>query len=135
MLLEPRTPVWQLLLALALLGVGSAFLWSVLSTTANRNLPVHQAGAGSGIYNATRQVGAVLGAAAIAVLMEARLAAAGLGGGQAGSPETAMASGGLPEEAWPAFSQAMGESLLLLPAVLVLGLLAVLFFEGMKHER
>ena len=35
-------------------------------------------GAGAGVYNATRQVGAVLGSAAIAVLIDARLAADGL---------------------------------------------------------
>ena len=32
------------------------------------------AGAGAGVYNATRQVGSVLGSAAIAVLMDTRLA-------------------------------------------------------------
>ncbi|WP_110181181.1 DHA2 family efflux MFS transporter permease subunit [Nocardioides solisilvae] len=133
-LLGPRTPVWQLLLPLFLLGIGSAFLWSVLSTTANRNLPLSQAGAGSGVYNATRQVGAVLGSAVVAVLMESRLAAAGLGGG-VGSAETAMASGTLPEEAWEPFSRAMAESLLVIPAVLLLGLLCAAAFEGMKHER
>ena len=36
------------------------------------------AGAGAGVYNATRQVGAVLGSAAIAVLMDSRIAAQGL---------------------------------------------------------
>ncbi|WP_277869153.1 DHA2 family efflux MFS transporter permease subunit [Nocardioides houyundeii] len=133
LILAPDTPVWQLLVALGCLGIGSSFLWAVLSTTANRNLPVQQAGAGSGIYNATRQVGAVLGAATIAVLMDSRLAAQGLGAG--GSPETAMGGGGLPEAAWGPFTQAMGESLLIIPAVLVIGLLAALSFEGMKHAR
>ncbi len=57
---------------------GSSFLWGPLATTANRNLPPQRAGAGSGVYNATRQVGAVLGSAAIAVLIDARLAANGL---------------------------------------------------------
>ena len=33
------------------------------------------AGAGSGVYNTTRQIGAVLGSAAIAVLIQARLTA------------------------------------------------------------
>ena len=41
------------------------------SATATRNLPMHLAGAGAGVYNATRQVGSVLGSAAIAVLMDA----------------------------------------------------------------
>jgi EmrB/QacA subfamily drug resistance transporter len=43
--------------------------------TATRNLPMQLAGAGSGVYNATRQVGAVLGSAAIAVLIDSRIAA------------------------------------------------------------
>ena len=107
----------------------------MLSTTANRNLPVQQAGAGAGVYNATRQVGAVLGSAAIAVLMDARLAAHGLDLAGGASPETAGASGGLPAPALAAFTDAMAESLLIVPAVLVLGLLAALSFEGMKHTR
>ena len=44
------------------------------AATATRNLPMAQAGAGSGVYNMTRQVGAVLGSAAIAALINARLA-------------------------------------------------------------
>ncbi len=53
-------------------------IWAPNSATATRNLPIQQAGAGAGVYNATRQVGAVLGSAAIAVFMDARLAAQGL---------------------------------------------------------
>lgn len=75
------TPLWQVLGAMALLGVGSSFVWAPLTTTANRNLPLHQAGAGAGIYNANRQIGSVVGAAAIAVLIDSRLAANGLSGG------------------------------------------------------
>ena len=61
-----------------LLGVGNACVWAPTSATATRNLPMHRAGAGAGVYNATRQVGAVLGSAAIAVLMDSRLSAQGL---------------------------------------------------------
>ena len=39
------------------------------AATATRNLPLSSAGAGSGIYNTTRQVGAVLGSAAIAAVI------------------------------------------------------------------
>src|SRR5699024_11518837 len=46
-----------------------------ISSTATRNLPLHHAGAGSGVYNTVRQVGAVLGSAAISAAMESRLAA------------------------------------------------------------
>ena len=45
------------MLPLTAMGVGMAFIWSPLAATATRNLPPHLAGAGSGVYNATRQVG------------------------------------------------------------------------------
>lgn len=43
--MTPEAETWQLVLPLALLGLGSAFVWAPTSTTANRNLPLHQAGA------------------------------------------------------------------------------------------
>ena len=118
---------------MALLGVGSSFVWAPLTTTANRNLPLHQAGAGAGIYNANRQIGSVLGAAAIAVLIDSRLAANGLGEG--GGPSEASLGGTLPEAVHDAFSSAMSQAMFLLPAVLVLGVLAVLFFERPRPLR
>jgi EmrB/QacA subfamily drug resistance transporter len=127
--LTPDTPLWQLLAAFALMGIGSSFLWGPLATTANRNLPPQRAGAGSGVYNATRQVGAVLGSAAIAVLIDARLAANGL----EFSPSEASGGGSLPDQVAGPFTDAMAQSLLLLPAVLALGLLAVVFFERPRH--
>ena len=127
-LLEPDTPLWQLLGAMALIGTGSAFLWAVLGATATRNLPPQLAGAGSGVYNALRQVGAVLGSAGIAVLIDDRLAAEGLSA--AGG---AAQQGTLAPAAAEAFSDAMAQSLLLVPAVLVLGLLAVMLFERPRH--
>ena len=60
---------------MALMGVGNAFMWGPLGATATRNLPLSSAGAGSGVYNTTRQVGAVLGSAAIAAVIQARLGA------------------------------------------------------------
>ncbi|MBA3780456.1 MAG: DHA2 family efflux MFS transporter permease subunit [Nocardioides sp.] len=125
----PDAALWKILLALAVLGAGSSFLWAPLSTTANRNLPIQQAGAGAGVYNANRQVGAVLGSAAIAVLIDARLAANGLGA-TGGEPS---AAGELPARLATSFSDAMSQSLLLVPVVLTLGLLAVVFFERPRH--
>lgn len=127
----PDTPLWQILGAMALLGVGSSFVWAPLTTTANRNLPLHQAGAGSGIYNANRQIGSVVGAAAIAVLIDSRLAANGLSGG--GGTSEASLGGTLPDAVHAAFSTAMSQAMFLLPAVLVLGVVAVLFFERPQH--
>ena len=122
--------VWTILLPMVLLGIGNAFVWAPNSATATRNLPVQQAGAGAGIYNATRQVGAVLGSAAIAVLMDSRLAAEGL-------PSFSGAAGGggtMPPAVAEEFSKAMATSMLLPPAILVVGLVAVLFFEKPRHQ-
>jgi MFS family permease len=124
------TPLWQVLGSMALLGVGSSFVWAPLTTTANRNLPLHQAGAGAGIYNANRQVGSVVGAAAIAVLIDSRLAANGLSGGNASE---ASLGGTLPRGVHEAFSTAMSQAMYVLPVVLVLGVVAVLLFERPQH--
>jgi EmrB/QacA subfamily drug resistance transporter len=127
--MTPDTSLWWTVPPMIVLGVGNACVWAPTSATANRNLPIQQAGAGAGVYNATRQVGAVLGSAAIAVLMDSRLAAEGLPpfkGEGAGS-------GSLPPGVVDGFSDAMATSILLPAGVLVIGLLAVLFFEKPRH--
>src|SRR5699024_10762513 len=55
--------------ASALLGVGSAFVWAPNSVTAMRTVDLRYMGAASGVYNTTRQVGAVVGAAAVGAAM------------------------------------------------------------------
>src|SRR5699024_11312834 len=74
-LMDPATSVPLLLAPFFLIGLGNALVWGPLSLTATRNLPPSQAGAGSGVYNETRQVGSVLGSAAIATLVSDRIAA------------------------------------------------------------
>ncbi|MCO1658964.1 DHA2 family efflux MFS transporter permease subunit [Pseudonocardia humida] len=130
--MAPGVPIWELLLPIALLGVANGFVWAPLSTTATRNLPMEYAGAGAGIYNTTRQVGAVLGSAGIAVLIQARLTAtlpAAPGG--AGSAETGVSQ--LPEALHEGFSTAMGQSLVLPAVVLLVGLVAALAFATPRH--
>ena len=73
--MTPTTPIWRIVLPLAATGVGMAFIWSPLAATATRNLPAQLAGAGSGVYNATRQVGSVLGSASMAAFMTSRISA------------------------------------------------------------
>ncbi len=128
--MTPDSAVWQLLLPIALLGVANAFVWSPLSTTATRNLALHNAGAGAGVYNTTRQVGAVLGSASIAALMQSRLVALLPGGGGA-SPE--RATGALPAQLHAGFAAAMAEAMLLPAAVLLIGWVAVLCFATPRH--
>ena len=122
--MTPDSATWEILLPMALLGFGMAGIWAPLAATATRNLPLRMAGAGAGVYNATRQVGAVLGSAAIAVLMDSRLAAQGLTAGGAGD----VATGPLPAPLHVPFSDAMAQSMLLPAGMLVLGLVSVLFF-------
>jgi MFS family permease len=128
--MHPETKVWQLLLPMGLMGVGNAFMWGPLGATATRNLPLASAGAGSGVYNTTRQVGAVLGSAAIAAVMQARLAV-DLPGAATGSVGAFRASGGegMPPAVAQGFSNAMAESMLLPALVLLVGVVAVLFFQ------
>ena len=88
------------------------------------------AGAGSGVYNATRQIGAVVGSAAIALLMDARLAANHLV-----FDPTKTTGSELPPQVHEEFSSAMAEALLLTPAVLLLGLLAAFLFARPAHAQ
>ncbi|WP_426226319.1 DHA2 family efflux MFS transporter permease subunit [Pseudarthrobacter sp. DSP2-3-2b1] len=125
-LMRPDTPILLFLLPSAVLGFANAGIWAPLSSTATRNLPPRQAGAGSGVYNTTRQIGAVLGSAAVAVLIQARLAAE-LPAPGPGADGTAL-TGRLPEALHEGFSTAMGQSILLPACVILIGAAVALFF-------
>jgi MFS family permease len=128
----PESRVWQLLLPMALMGLGSPFMWAPLSATATRNLPMRSAGAGAGIYNTTRQVGAVLGSAAIAALIDSRLAVNLPGMPHDASPQAAGHA--LPPQVADGFATAMSQALLLPAAVLLVGLVAVLLYQRPSHH-
>ncbi len=134
--MTPDAPLWHVLVAQFVLGVANPFIWGPLSTAATRNLPPQRAGAGAGVYNTTRQMGSVLGSAAIAVLLEARLAAR-LGGGAApaGGMAEGMAgsAGPMPPGVAEPFSRALAESMYLPALVILVGLVAALFFELPHH--
>ena len=125
LVMTPDTEVWQLLLPIALIGIANAGIWSPLSATATNRLALNRAGAGSGVYNTMRQVGAVLGSAALGAMMATRLSANGITAG--GSSE--MDATVLPDALRAPFAAAMAESLWLPVAVLTIGLVAVLAFE------
>jgi EmrB/QacA subfamily drug resistance transporter len=132
-LMHPDTPIWIFLLPSAVLGLANAGIWAPLSTTATRNLPPRQAGAGSGVYNTTRQIGAVLGSAAIAVLIQSRLGAELPAVPDGSGKASPMAFGGtLPEALHEGFSTAMGQSIMLPAAVILLGAAVALFFAKPK---
>jgi EmrB/QacA subfamily drug resistance transporter len=126
LVMEPGVAVITLELPIALMGVANGFIWSPLGVTATRNLPVARAGAGAGVYNTTRQVGAVLGSAGIGALMQARLAhnLPAMPGGSTNMDET----GPLPQFLHGPFATSMAQSIVLPAAVLLIGLVAALFF-------
>jgi EmrB/QacA subfamily drug resistance transporter len=130
-IMGPTTPVWQLLLPVALLGVANGFVWAPIATTATRNLPPSNAGGGAGIYNTTRQIGAVLGSAGIAVLIESRLAANLPASPAGGGSEVGVSR--LPAALHAGFATAMGQALVLPAVVLLIGLVAVLMFARPRH--
>jgi len=96
--MRPERPLWMIIGSFVILGFGNAFVWAPNSTATLRDLPPQFAGAGSGMYNATRQLGAVTGAAVIAAVVQARVSVVG--------------------------PQAFGESLLPAVVMLILGALA-----------
>ena len=128
---RPDSALWQILAPMALLGFGMAGVWAPLAATATRNLPPQLAGAGSGVYNATRQVGAVLGAAVHR--RTHRLPPRRPGPRLHHVPEGAGTGGGLPSQVFEPFSTAMAQTLLLPVIVLALGFVACLAFEQMRH--
>jgi EmrB/QacA subfamily drug resistance transporter len=121
------------LLPSTLLGLANACMWGPLSVSATRNLPPKLAGAGSGVYNTTRQIGAVLGSAGIAALIEARITAnfpSGAGGSSGGAEQQV---GTLPGFLQQPFATAMGQSLVLPAVVLVVAIVAALFLAKPKQ--
>jgi len=130
MMMNTEIPIGWLLVPSAILGFGNAGMWGPLATTATRDLPPRQAGAGSGIYNTMRTVGSVLGSAAIAAFMQNRL--------EANLPGASDATGGfgggkMPDAVAGPFADAMAQTMLLPAAVILLGVAAVLVLRRPKH--
>jgi EmrB/QacA subfamily drug resistance transporter len=69
----PDTDPWALIPALLVSGIGTGFVFAPMSNIAMRSVEPALAGTASGIFNTSRQVGGVLGSAAIGVLLQARI--------------------------------------------------------------
>ena len=129
--MTPTTPIWRLLLPLAAMGLGMAFIFAPLAATATRNLPPHLAGAGSGVFNATRQVGSVLGSAGMAAFMTSRISAEMPGPARpAGEGSVAQ----LPAFLHAPFSTALSQAMLLPAFVALFGVIAAMFLLG-SHRK
>ncbi len=110
------------------MGIGSAFIWAPLAATATRNLPPQLAGAGSGVYNTTRQVGSVLGSAGMAAFMTTRISAE--------MPQMLAQAPGegsvarLPAFLHEPFAAAMAQSMLLPAFFALFGVVGAIFLLG-----
>ena len=125
--LDMTTPVWVPIATMTFTGLASSLVFSPLSAAATANLPPQRAGAGSGVYNATRQVGSVLGSALIATVMSALLL------GQAGvTPEHDDV---IPEAAPAGIAAAMSGALLLPAAAIFLVSVVACALERPQHQR
>jgi len=140
--MTPAAAIWELILPFFVLGVGMAFIWSPLAATATRSLPDRVAGASSGVYNATRQVGAVLGSAGMASFMTSRISShlPPISDGFGPQAEKGAALQ-LPEFLREPFAAAMAQSMLLPAFVALFGVGAALFMIGFavpgrdRHEH
>jgi EmrB/QacA subfamily drug resistance transporter len=146
---EPQLNSWALVPGLLLCGVGIGTMFSPLSSTTISGLKPQLIGAGSGIYNMSRQVGNVLGSAAAGVLLQARLGAtipaaiAELPADQRGQLASMITTGevpaNLPEPLHQAavaafqagFTEAAKETMLLPTVILVAG---AAFATGMRRR-
>jgi MFS-type transporter involved in bile tolerance (Atg22 family) len=131
--MTPSTPIWRLTVPLGVMGIGMAFIWAPLGATATRNLPARLAGAGSGVYNTTRQVGSVLGSAGMAAFMSSRVTAelpvAATGSAPRGEADVTH----LPAFLHAPFAAAMSQSILLPAFVALFGVIAAIFMAGGSH--
>ncbi|MGV7865666.1 MFS transporter [Mycobacterium kansasii] len=137
--MSPAAPMWRLIAPFIPMGVGVAFVWSPLAATATRNLPPDLAGVSSGVYDATRQLGAVLGSAGMAALMTSRIAAEIPARPGSTSPAAVPGSTGtsvlLPELLREPFSAATSQSMWLPAVVALVGIAAALFMVGLRRAN
>lgn len=124
--MTPHSSLVWFVLSGALAGIANSCIWAPLASTATHNLPIQQAGAGAGVYNTTRQVGSVLGSAAISALVAGRMSANGLGSGKIA--EGGAGQGPIPEFVKDAFSTALSQAILLPAGILLIGVIASALF-------
>ncbi|MFF2197711.1 MFS transporter [Streptomyces sp. NPDC058157] len=105
---------------LLVLSVGTGLCAPSLTVTVVSSLPPHQAGLGSGLNTAAREIGAALGVAVVGTVLASRFH---------GSPAVDAAAAG-------AFTDAMGVALRTVAAVLLVAAAAVVFgFRGSGERR
>lgn len=126
-LMNESTPVWMLLIPSFVLGPANAMMWGPLASITMFSLSRKHAGAGSGVYNTSRQMGAVLGASAMAMVMSARLSQV-LGSDAGGAVAAGGGLGQLPEALRAGYAEAMAQSLMLPLIAITIGAIVTLVF-------
>ena len=131
--MNTTSPVWLILLPMTTLGIAGSFVWGPLSTACTANLPPLRAGAGSGVYNTARQVGAVLGSAVVATLISSRIAA-NLGEAGAEFSPTSMGSD-LPVAAKEGLATAMAQTVLVPAIIIGIAVIVVQFYRRPSYQK
>ena len=72
---QPTSAWYDFLLPQVISGVGIGCIFPPMTTVAMRNVSPAMAGAASGVFNTTRQLGTVIGAAGVGALLQNRLIA------------------------------------------------------------
>jgi len=124
-LMKPDSSIPVFIVIGAVAGLSNSCIWAPLASTATRNLPVQQAGAGAGVYNTTRQIGSVLGSAVISALIANRMTAQHLSGGKFSE---GAGPAKLPAFILHPFSTALSQSMYLPAAILLIGVIASALF-------
>ncbi|RMB61432.1 DHA2 family efflux MFS transporter permease subunit [Tessaracoccus antarcticus] len=132
--MNTTSPVWLILIPMTVLGISNSFVWGPLSTAATGNLPPLRAGAGSGVYNTARQVGAVMGSAVIATLISSRIAA-NLGTSGQGFSPASMGSADIPEPVREGLANAMSQAVLVPAIVIGVAVIIVQFYKRPSHQK
>lgn len=132
--------LWLMVGPMIILGAANACIWGPLSVSATRNLPPQRAGAGSGVYNETRQMASVLGSAAITTIMASaitsHLSALGPAAAAGGSSHSGGAGGGvLPQILREPYAAAMADSMMLPLVAAAVGAVVCLFYASMKTSK
>ncbi|MFD3514770.1 MFS transporter [Streptomyces sp. NPDC058657] len=131
--MEPGTGPWWVGGALFVCGLGTGASFAPLAHVATSGIRPDLMGAASGMYNQLRQVGCVVGSAAVGVLLQVRVSASVPG--QTGAHSTELAPGTSSPAFHEGLADAAGTTLLLPVAVLVIGSAACLMMRSRTAEN
>lgn len=74
LVIAPGISAWTIVVPMLFFGLGTGCVFSPMASLATAGLDQSTAGAGAGAFNTTRQVGGVIGSAAIIAMLQTRLA-------------------------------------------------------------